>query len=350
MKKLIFCILLIIFQTKNAISLDKCEWQNKNGDPCITVSKTPNSSVFAESDINKISITKEDIINSGALDVNDILKTINGLDVFQSGTKGQMTSIFTRGSESNHTLVLLNGIAINDQSVTDGLHDFGQDFISTIQQIDIYKGSNGAHFGPSAIAGAINFITDIDYINSYTVGGLTYDNFDLNTNYTKITNNNWHLNFKGSAVSSETKSAIANGNEKDGTKNFQLNFNSVKFIDDNLKFKSSAYSRKTKSDYDNSATDETGYVSDNKMYAIQTILEHKLDNSESDLKLHYHKYDRNYANDGFFDEYYSQSMVVRAEHNFANNPELSFGFGGEYKYDWETLKIEEVTTPLQKAI
>ena len=45
----------------------------------------------------------------------------------------------------------------------DGLHDFGQDFVQTIQQIEVYKGSNGVHFGPSAIAGAINFITDIDY-------------------------------------------------------------------------------------------------------------------------------------------------------------------------------------------
>ena len=66
---------------------------------------------------------------------NDILKSIQGLDVFQSGQKGQQTSIFTRGSESNHTLVLLNGIPINDQSSTDGLHDFGQDFIQTIQQL-----------------------------------------------------------------------------------------------------------------------------------------------------------------------------------------------------------------------
>ena len=100
-----------------------------------------------------------------------MLKIVNGLDVFQSGEKGQQTSVFTRGSESNHTLVLLNGIAINDQSVTDGLHDFGQDFISTIQQIDVYKGSNGVHFGPNAIAGAINLITDIDYKNNYTLGG-----------------------------------------------------------------------------------------------------------------------------------------------------------------------------------
>ena len=48
---------------------------------------------------------------------------------------GQQTSIFTRGSESNHTLVLSNGISINDQSTTNGFDDFGQNFIQTIQQV-----------------------------------------------------------------------------------------------------------------------------------------------------------------------------------------------------------------------
>ena len=38
-------------------------------------------------------------------------------------------------------------------------------FVQTIQQIEVYKGSNGAHFGPDAIGGAINFITDV---NNYT--------------------------------------------------------------------------------------------------------------------------------------------------------------------------------------
>ena len=56
--------------------------------------------------------------------------------------------MFMRGTGSNHTLVMINGIAINDQSTTQGLHDFGVDFIQTIQQIEVYKGANGAHFGP----------------------------------------------------------------------------------------------------------------------------------------------------------------------------------------------------------
>ena len=98
-----------------------------------------------------------------------------GLTCFNRERKVNQTSIFTRGSESNHTLVLLNGIAINDQSVTDGLHDFGQDFIQNIHKIEIYK-DQVVFIGPSAIAGAINFITDVDYSNSYSIGGSNIKN------------------------------------------------------------------------------------------------------------------------------------------------------------------------------
>ena len=334
MKIIYISFILFILTSIEALSLEKCEWKNTKGLPCSIITKTPNTSSLNEKNINKISITKQDIISSGALDVNDVLKMVNGLDVFQSGEKGQQTSVFTRGSESNHTLVLLNGIAINDQSVTDGMHDFGQDFISTLQQVDVYKGSNGVHFGPNAIAGAINFITDIDYSNSYSIGGSNNNNLNLNYNTTKITNNDWHLNFKGSLNNNETKSAIAKGEEKDGSRNYQINLNGVKWLGDNLKFKSTLYGRKTKADYDDSATDETGFVSENKMYAFQTGLEHKTINSDDNLKIHYHKYDRDYANSGYLDEYYSESLVIKGERSFEKNSSLSFGYGSEYKYDW----------------
>ena len=157
MKRLVAVIITILVNFPlEGRELQNCEWKNDKGKPCLIITKTPNTSFFDEKNINKISINKQKIIESGAVDVNDVLKIINGLDVFQSGEKGHQTSVFTRGSESNHTLVLLNGVAINDQSVTDGLHDFGQDFINTLQQVDIYKGSSGVHFGPNAIAGAIN--------------------------------------------------------------------------------------------------------------------------------------------------------------------------------------------------
>ena len=77
-----------------------------------------------------------------------------------------------RGSESNHTLVLLNGIAINDQSTTNGLHDFGQDLYKLFNKLRFTKDQT-SDFGPDAIGGAINFITDVDYSNSYSLSGLT---------------------------------------------------------------------------------------------------------------------------------------------------------------------------------
>ena len=332
--RLILLFFLCCHSFAYSSNLKKCDLTNDKGVPCIVIKSTPNTSSYSEEGVIKKVITKKDIIKSGAVDINDVLKLISGLDVFQSGPKGQQTSVFTRGSESNHTLVLLNGIAINDQSVTDGLHDFGQDFIQTIQQVEVYKGSNGANFGPSAIAGAINFITSIDYSNTLSVSGFDINNNSIDGNYTKITDNDWHINFKGSATNIKTGSAIAGGTEDDAAKNLQVNLNSEKLLNDNLKFKSTFYSRNTKSDYDDSASEETGYEIDNSMYAVQTGLEHISKNSEDNLILHYHNYDREYENGGFLDEYNSESLVLKLERGITSNDKFSFGYGSEYKYDW----------------
>lgn len=338
MKKIFLNLLFLIFYFDNAKSLENCKWDNREGVPCITVSKTNNTSKINEKSINKKTISKKIIEDSNASDIVDVLKNINGLDVFQSGNKGQTTSIFSRGSESNHTLVLLNGVPINDQSTTDGLHDFGQDFVQTFEQIDIYKGANGAHFGPNAIAGAINFLTDIDYVNNISTSIAPLINFSKNNsfkiNLTEILSNDWHLNLKGSTTSIETNSSIANGNEDDGAKNYQLNFNGTKWISDDLKFNSTFFLRKTKADYDNSSTDESGFVSNNKMHALQTSLNQKMKNKENNFIFHYHRYDREYDNSGYLDEYESESLFFRADNrsNFSRN--FSYGFGSEYKYDW----------------
>lgn len=339
MKKNNFHILKILFiffiiANSNSYSLENCQWDNKDRIPCISISKTSNTSAYSSQGVNKTIITKEDIDKSGAKDIASVLELISGFSVYQDGPAGQKTSIFTRGSESNHTLVLLNGIAINDQSATDGLHDFGQDFLQTIQQIEIYKGASGAHFGPNAISGAVNIITDIDYTNSMTTSVFDGHNNLLSGNYTKITNNDWHFNFKASALRSKTNSAKADGSEEDGTKNYQTNLNVKKWIKNNLKFKSTLYSRRTKSDYDDNDTNETGYTVDNKMHSIQTSLELISKNTEDSITFHYHNYDRDYEDGGYLDEYESESLVAKAERKVRFTDRISFGFGSEYKYDW----------------
>ncbi len=331
--RLFYIIIFFIFSL-NVSALENCEWNNSKGIPCTTITKTSNTSKYNSQGINKKIFTKQQIQETGATSALDLLKKIPGVDYYQTGQKGQQAGVFMRGSESNHTLVMLNGIAINDQSATNGLHDFGQDFIQTIQQIEIYKGSNGAHFGPDAIGGAINFVTDIDYTNSYSVNGFSLKNNTTNYNITKITDGGWHLNFKGATNLSETDSAKAKGHEYDGTKNYQINFNAKKWLSDDLKLISTLYYRDTKSDYDSSDTKEESVTSDNKMYALQTGIERRTNNSLENLIFHYHNYDRKYFVQGKKDKYYSESLAAKAEKEIIYNNKLSFGFGSEYKYDW----------------
>ena len=327
-------ILFLSIFISSAYALEDCKWNNNKGIPCTIISKTPNTSTYNSQGVTKKVFNKQQIIDSGATSTLDLLKKVSGLDYYQSGQNGQLAGIFMRGSESNHTLVMLNGIAINDQSTTDGLHDFGQDFVQTLQQVEVYKGSNGAHFGPDAIGGAINFITDVDYTNSYSVNGFSLKNNSVDYNTTKITDNGWHLNFKGAANQSKTDSAKAKGHEYDGTKNYQVNLNGNKWLNDNLKLKSTFYYRDTKSDYDSSDTQEESVTADNKMYALQTGIERKTQNSLDNLVLHYHNYDRKYYVLGKKDKYYSESLVAKAERDVIVDDKFSYGFGSEYKYDW----------------
>lgn len=331
---LIKIFLFYVFFISSIEAIENCQWNNQKGIPCMVINKTPNTSPYNSIGVNKQVFTKRQILDAGATTAVELLKRVSGLDYYQTGQKGQQAAIFMRGSESNHTLVLLNGIPINDQSATNGLHDFGQDFLQTIQQIEVYKGSNGAHFGPDAIGGAVNFITDVDYTNSYSVSGFNFKNNSVNYNSTKITDNNWHLNFKGASNHSKTNSAKAKGHEYDGTKNYQINLNGNKWIKDNLKFKSTFYYRDTTSDYDASDTKEESVTSDNKMYALQTGIERKTKNSLDNLIFHYHNYDRKYYVQGLKDKYYSESLVAKAEREVVFSENFSYGFGSEYKYDW----------------
>ena len=165
--KLLFFLFLVYFNFASASGEElKCKWKNTERIPCLTIFSAPNTSKITEGSVGKSVITKKQMIDSGYHDVRSLLEHVAGIDVYSDGPQGQKTSIFMRGTNSNHTLVLLNGIPINDQSSPKAMFDFGYDFLHGLQQIEIYKGAAGAIFGPAAIGGALNFVTDIDYQNS----------------------------------------------------------------------------------------------------------------------------------------------------------------------------------------
>ena len=184
--------------------------------------------------------------------------------------------MFMRGTGSNHTLVLINGIPINDQSTTQGLHDFGVDFIQTIQQIEVYPGSSATHFGTNAIGGAVNIILTGDYKNSISGATDYMGNYEFSGNKTFIYDNS-SLNIKIGTVKNETVSARGKiSDEKDALNNYSTNINYEKFLNENLRIYNTTYLRKTKAEYDNSNTNQYGYKGNNKMGQYQFGLENQI--------------------------------------------------------------------------
>ena len=94
----------------------------------------------------------------GVDSVADALAETPGLDVVQSGGFGQQTSLFSGGANSNHTLVLFDGLRLNDPSTPGSSFDAGQDTFGGLTRIEVVQGPMSAVFGSDAIGGVVNIL------------------------------------------------------------------------------------------------------------------------------------------------------------------------------------------------
>ena len=80
----------------------------------IIVSASKNEQKLEDVITPAILITESEIAESGFRSVSDLLHSLSGINISQNGGIGQLTSVFMQGSNSNHVLVLVDGVAIND--------------------------------------------------------------------------------------------------------------------------------------------------------------------------------------------------------------------------------------------
>ncbi|HQV81130.1 MAG TPA: TonB-dependent receptor [Agitococcus sp.] len=102
-------------------------------------------------------ISQAQLAQHPSQDLGEILRFTTGIDVARLGGFGGQTSIFTRGTESNHTLVLIDGVRIN--SATSSQANIQHLTLSDIERIEIVKGAMSSLYGSDAIGGVINIIT-----------------------------------------------------------------------------------------------------------------------------------------------------------------------------------------------
>jgi len=79
--------------------------------------------------------------------------------VVQQGGPGAETSVFMRGTNSNHTKVLVDGIDVSDPSNANAAFDFGQLLTQDIERVEVLRGPQSGLYGSDAIGGVISVIT-----------------------------------------------------------------------------------------------------------------------------------------------------------------------------------------------
>jgi vitamin B12 transporter len=113
-----------------------------------------------DSDSNVSVIDAATIAARGSASAVDLLRDLPGVFVQQSGGRGSVVSLFTRGAKPNFTLVLLDGVKANDPTNTrGGSYDFSTLDMNDIERIEFVRGPASAIYGSDAVGGVINIIT-----------------------------------------------------------------------------------------------------------------------------------------------------------------------------------------------
>jgi vitamin B12 transporter len=123
-------------------------------------------------------ITSQDIEQKQERTLPEVLNDVPGLNVVQTGSPGGQTSVFIRGTNANHTKVLIDGIDVSDPSSPDDSFDFSQILASDIARVEVLRGPQSGLYGSDAIGGVINIITKGGNGPPHAYGTLEGGSFD----------------------------------------------------------------------------------------------------------------------------------------------------------------------------
>ncbi|MEO8230764.1 MAG: TonB-dependent receptor plug domain-containing protein, partial [Ignavibacteriota bacterium] len=123
----------------------------------VTATKTNSNSLEIANSISVIDA--EQISNSNANNVFDVLKNEAGVSFTRQGGNGTLSNLYIRGANSSHTLVLIDGVEVNLTNDPSGVYDFSALPVDNIERIEVLRGPQSTLYGSDALAGVVNIIT-----------------------------------------------------------------------------------------------------------------------------------------------------------------------------------------------
>lgn len=180
------------------------------------------------------------------------LQTLPGVSIATRGGLGSQSSAFIRGGSSAQTLVLIDGVRINDLTSPNGAFDFGALMTGNIGRVEILRGPNSVIWGSQAIGGVVNVQSIAPVTGFEGRMGAEYGAYDTKRLNANIAGSSGILagSIGASFVNSDGISALAGGTERDGYDNLTGNARLKVNLSDKVRFDFRSYYNRATVAYD----------------------------------------------------------------------------------------------------
>ncbi|MBF0387066.1 MAG: TonB-dependent receptor [Candidatus Omnitrophica bacterium] len=224
----------------------------------IMVSATKTEALQGEVGSATTVVTSRDIKKSGKTMVVEVLRDIPGLTVASSGALGGATSVYLRGADAGYTLVMIDGVEVNDPMSTDRSFNFANLSTDNVERIEVVRGPQSTLYGADAIAGVINIITKkgsgAPRFAMFSEAG-AHNTFSEGVSLSGG-RGKWEYLFSGSRLDSSGISSAFGGAEPDGYKNSTLSSRVGYKFSDNTRLETTGRLNDTTSDADDGSNQD----------------------------------------------------------------------------------------------
>ncbi|MDO9104867.1 MAG: TonB-dependent receptor [Methylovulum sp.] len=244
--------------------------QNMSDLPSVVVTatrtETPKNQLAAAATV----YTRQDIERLQVKTFPDLLRGGTGADMTQQGGYGKTTSVFMRGANSDHILVMIDGIKVG--SATLGATPFEFIPIDQIERVEIIRGPQSSLYGSEAIGGVIQIFTRKGHAQqkpsiTLDAGGGSYDTAQASGTVSGTLDNSWynlgvsHFNSQGFNAQQATPGPYGvDQPDRDGYENTALNARVGHHFDNNAEIDAFFMRAEGATEYDGSYQDKTDFL------------------------------------------------------------------------------------------
>lgn len=266
---------------------------------------------------------------SRALNLADLLRATAGFSLSQSGGPGALSELRVRGSESNHVLVLLDGIEMNDVG-QGGLANLAHINLDNIERVEILKGAQSALWGSGAVGGVINLVSKTGDTGPAT--SISAEVGQANSHKLALSNSGKAGDLSYSLSISNQKTDGQNisraGDEKDGYRATQLLSNAQWAINEQSSLKFTFRYLDARNDFDDFVPADADKYTDNQQLQSQLVYTYgrNLDTWQHQVGIQLNQHDsENFSDDLFDSQVDSEKLRVFWQNNihYATNGALS---------------------------